>query len=167
MTGLKNRSGYEQDVIDHLQKSQSGTMILMDMDNFKQVNDYAGHPEGDRVLKRVADCLERSFRGSDILARLGGDEFSVFIKEVLPKSVLEAKMERLMEELRRELEPYQKYGLSVSAGVVVQPLIRSYERIYQCTDKILYRAKEKGKDCYLLHYCPGVCIEKNRREGMA
>ncbi len=167
LTGLKNRSGYEQDVIDHLQKSQSGTMILMDMDNFKQVNDYAGHPEGDRVLKRVADCLERSFRGSDILARLGGDEFSVFIKEVLPKSVLEAKMERLMEELRRELEPYQKYGLSVSAGVVVQPLIRSYERIYQCTDKILYRAKEKGKDCYLLHYCPGVCIEKNRREGMA
>lgn len=167
LTGLKNRSGYEQDVIDRLQKSQSGTMILMDMDNFKQVNDYAGHPEGDRVLKRVADCLERSFRGSDILARLGGDEFSVFIKEVLPKSVLEAKMERLMEELRRELEPYQKYGLSVSAGVVVQPLIRSYERIYQCTDKILYRAKEKGKDCYLLHYCPGVCIEKNRREGMA
>ena len=69
-----------------------------------------------------------------------------------------------MEELRSELEPYQKYGLSVSAGVVVQPMIRSYERIYQCTDKILYQAKEKGKDQYLLHYCPGVCTEENRKK---
>jgi len=121
LTGLYNRRGFadlgEQYLKLARRTTRGVTMVFLDLDRFKTINDSLGHHVGDRALIKVADILRATFRRSDIIARLGGDEFAVLALESSGESA-ELLVERLRERFREfnqsGREPYQ---LSVSIGM--------------------------------------------------
>ena len=121
LTGLYNRRGFadlgEQYLKLARRTTRGVTMVFLDLDRFKTINDSLGHHVGDRALMKVADILRATFRRSDIIARLGGDEFAVLALEASGESA-ELLLDRLRERFREfnqsSREPYQ---LSVSIGM--------------------------------------------------
>lgn len=85
---------------------REGILILLDVDNFKGINDRFGHLEGDKVLKRVTALLQATFRSDDVIGRLGGDEFIVFIRSGMQHEILEKRMRMFLSNLQEdEREP--------------------------------------------------------------
>ena len=82
---------------------REGILILLDVDNFKGINDRFGHLEGDKVLKRVTALLQTTFRSDDVIGRLGGDEFIVFIRSGMQRDILEKRMQMLVGPLFQHL----------------------------------------------------------------
>lgn len=149
LTQVTNRSGFERYVKEILKTdSSNGVMIILDLDNFKLVNDKEGHPVGDLVLQKFANCLKSYFRQGDLVGRIGGDEFVVFMKTTMSTEVLVQKLNTLLRNIREELGEYNaKYNLSTSIGVAyTDDKIKEYEELYECADKALYMAKRLGKD---------------------
>jgi two-component system cell cycle response regulator len=121
LTGLYNRRGFTdlgEQYLKLARRSGRGvTMVYLDLDRFKTINDSLGHHVGDRALLRVADILRATFRRSDIIARLGGDEFGVLALEAADESselLVQRLRERVVDFNRSSPEPYQ---LSVSIGM--------------------------------------------------
>lgn len=164
LTGLYNRSGFERRTEEFLRgENPEGTLLLLDLDNFKRVNDCEGHPEGDMVLKRFAGCLSGVFRKGDVIGRIGGDEFAVLIRDPVPRRILEEKFAVLLGEVRRGLDKwYEKYKVSVSIGAVpTGGAVRDYRKLYRCADTALYISKYQGKDGF---YINDKMIDCMRRE---
>jgi diguanylate cyclase (GGDEF)-like protein len=152
LTGLKNRRRFEEELRAAMARGRrdrtTGAMLMLDIDNFKHVNDTYGHPAGDQLINEVADVLRRRTRESDVLARLGGDEFAV----VLPhcsrtEAVLVA--EAIAEAIRRHV-PEQDGVEPVTASVGVamfgeDPRI-SAASIVSEADTAMYAAKDGGRD---------------------
>ena len=138
-------------------------MVLLDLDNFKRVNDSEGHPAGDEILRKFAGCLSDTFRREDVIGRLGGDEFVVLIRNEVSMKTLEDKFKDLLDKVRRTLaESYEKYQVSASIGAVpVDDRIRDYKKLYQCADTALYISKYLGKDQF---YINDTLISCMRRE---
>ena len=154
LTGLYNRNGFERRAAEFLRQDHPrGVLILLDLDNFKQINDCEGHPEGDRVLRRFAGCLSGTFRQGDVTGRIGGDEFVVLIPNSMQRGILEEKFVILLEEIRRALGAwYEKYRVSASIGaVLVDGTVRDYKKLYRCADTALYISKYLGKDCFYIN----------------
>ncbi len=121
LTGLYNRRGFSdlgEQYLKLAKRSARGvTMVYLDLDRFKTINDSLGHHVGDRALRKVADILKATFRRSDIIARLGGDEFGVLALEASRESselLIERLRESVVEFNQASPEPYQ---LSVSIGM--------------------------------------------------
>jgi diguanylate cyclase (GGDEF)-like protein len=121
LTGLYNRRGFSdlgEQYLKLARRSGRGvTMVYLDLDRFKTINDSLGHHVGDRALLKVADILRATFRRSDIIARLGGDEFGVLALEAADESaelLVQRLRERVVDFNRTSPEPYQ---LSVSIGM--------------------------------------------------
>ena len=85
LTGLRNRREFEPRMLDRLRSADGGALLVCDLDNFKRVNDSLGHEAGDEVLRRFADVLRRSTRGTDVPTRLGGEEFAVLLPGRRPR----------------------------------------------------------------------------------
>ena len=137
LTMLYNK-GYSAELIKSALRRRSGTHVLavLDIDNFKKLNDTYGHGEGDRVIRAVADRIRKTFRDTDITGRFGGDEFIVLLKDVKRPRELRAKFGSLLR--------YEVDGLlcTVSAGVAVYPEDgESFEELFEKADSALYRAK--------------------------
>ncbi len=133
--------------LQDMRPGQEASMILMDIDYFKQVNDTYGHPEGDRILVKVAEILRRYAGEDGIAGRIGGDEFILFFPEISDRGELEEICRSLCREMHfcRSDEP----GLiSASIGGVIVPAQYSYDESYRRVDEILYRAKRNGRDRY-------------------
>jgi diguanylate cyclase (GGDEF)-like protein len=153
LTGLKNRRRFEEDLRALMARSRreltTGALLMIDLDNFKDVNDTHGHPAGDRLIEEIAGVLRRRTRESDVLARLGGDEFAV----VIPRSGLaEARViaEAIAEEIR-EHQPEHAGVEPVTASVGVA-IFGNDSRIGSATivaeaDTAMYAAKDAGRDC--------------------
>lgn len=154
LTGLYNRNGFEQRAEHFLKKeSPGGALLLLDLDNFKRINDRQGHPEGDFVLQVFAECLTDFFRKEDVIGRLGGDEFAVLIGNPIPDHILAEKIARFRTEVRRRLEKYyDQYSVSVSIGAApVDGTVLDYRKLYQCADTALYVSKYQGKDSFYIN----------------
>lgn len=154
LTKLANRKKLEIAVKETLQDPYpSGMMLIFDLDNFKRVNDEAGHPEGDKVLVEFAQILLHFFRKNDIVSRIGGDEFVVFIENIMPDKILHLKMRLLQDNIRNELAKYyQAYNLSTSIGIAyIDNRIHTFEELYRCADNALYYAKKNGKNRYYIN----------------
>lgn len=155
LTGLINRYGFEKRIRPLLGKSApAGVLLMMDLDNFKNLNDSLGHPEGDNALKLTASFLKNEFRNIDLIARLGGDEFVVYIYNppVLEHEVLEARLHDILNHLHKLLPgKYLDCGLSLSIGAVYVNGETSYEDLYRQVDEALYEAKENGKGQFVIH----------------
>lgn len=154
LTGLYNRNK-AKDIIDEwfAEGHENGVLLLMDMDNFKKVNDEKGHPEGDILLKKFADLLVTQFRGSDLKARLGGDEFIVFMPNKIDVEILETKLKSFLFACRSELRKYYlEQRVSVSIGIAyVDNKINSFDELYECADAAMYVAKRRGKDAFYVN----------------
>lgn len=150
LTGLYNRASGQEKIKQYLKEDSSrvSALILMDVDNFKAVNDTYGHPFADTVLTDTAAILTRSFRASDIICRLGGDEMMVFLKDVGCEATARAKLEAARETLSERLHAKTERGeLSCSFGGVLSPEDGDdFETLYQRADLALYCAKEQ-KNC--------------------
>lgn len=148
LTGLDNR--YKLQELFEFEKEQTVryktelSIILMDLDFFKSVNDHYGHNVGDAVLKEIALILQLSVRNSDIIVRWGGEEFII----VTPKTTLEQSI-HLAEKLRQEVKKtcFSNAGvITASFGVASFQKSDTLEKIIQRADQALYRAKESGRD---------------------
>lgn len=149
LTGLYNRHFLDQKIVEEMNRSdidkQSLSMIIIDIDYFKQVNDTWGHPVGDEVLKQTAQILKQMLRHSDTLIRLGGEEFMI----ILPDTKLEEAL-KIAERVRKRIEQF-KYPiagqLTASLGVAQREMLESFNNWYIRADSALYKAKEMERNC--------------------
>lgn len=156
LTGLYNRRGGTELISEILKHSdpaaESHAFILLDLDNFKKLNDTLGHQTGDTALKDVANLLNRHFRPYDIICRLAGDEFVVFVRDI-PKQVVRKNLDSLLKKL---CLTYEENGISititVSAGAAIAPVHgMEFDTLYQKADKALYLAKGSGKQMAVIY----------------
>lgn len=150
LTGLRNRQGVPEQVNASLRADCEGIFFIMDMDNFKSVNDTYGHMEGDHVLTRFAKGLKKAVDAKDIVARLGGDEFVVFSPGRYDKYEVKAKAQHMIRQIERELvTPGRLLRVTVSMGIASAPHDgKTYETLYGNADRALYSVKNEGKNGY-------------------
>ncbi len=131
----------------------SHAMFIVDIDNFKAINDNLGHHFGDLVLSEIASNLRTYFRNADIIGRIGGDEFIVFLKNVNDNKIIEGKANKISKAFQNTYSGENKsYKISGSIGIALYPIHgTSYEALYKSADKALYQSKLKGKDCYTFY----------------
>lgn len=151
LTGLDNRRRFEQDLAKAMARSQrdrtTGALLILDIDDFKRVNDSQGHPAGDRLIQEVAEVLRRRTRRSDNLARLGGDEFAV----ILPRCSRE-EAQIAAEAIAREVREYRSgeegEPVTVSVGVATfgDDPRTSAATVFSEADTAMYAAKDEGRD---------------------
>lgn len=149
LTGLLNRTSTSACINTWLAgPNRQGALLMLDLDNFKKINDVWGHQAGDSILILTADLLRAHFRQSDVIGRIGGDEFMVLMKDVSSQSVLELHMRRLCEEFRLLTDPtYSQISVSCSVGAAMIPdQGHSFNELYPHADSALYCAKHRGKD---------------------
>lgn len=150
LTRLYNRRTAKSMIDSYLSgegNDKESALIILDVDNFKAINDTYGHPFADTVLTDIASILTHIFRTSDIISRIGGDEMMIFIKNIPSHEFLVNKLNRTVEILYEKLNLKTKFGeLSCSLGVAVYPSDADcFEKLYSCADKALYTSKKKGK----------------------
>lgn len=154
LTKLLNREGFEELVRLSLEERPGqGVLMILDLDNFKLINDQLGHPVGDQTLKDFAAILENYFnRNKDIVSRLAGDEFAVFVGRDITTTETESMLNKFMSVVHQTFDhkfPHQKLSASIGASATVH--CESYEALYQTADKALYEAKWNGKDRFQIH----------------
>ena len=142
LTGLFNRGAYEM-MLESVDMEHVA-FILIDVDNFKSVNDTYGHDVGDRVLKRVAQVLKHSFRSVDVICRIGGDEFVVLMTRAnsTMADLVRGKIERANYQLMHPEDDLPPFSLSV--GVAFSDRKNPRGDIFKDADTALYRVKENG-----------------------
>lgn len=144
MTGLFNASA-GRELMDYICQKNASFKIpcaffMLDIDNFKEINDAYGHSYGDKVITGVAHALKESFRNDDVIARFGGDEFAVLAREVEEKTV-EKIYNRIIANIHRLLGEH----ISISVGIYISSRPLSIEEFYKEADKMLYQVKMKNK----------------------
>ena len=154
LTGLYNRSTATDliNVFLHLHTHDpkaTHAFVILDLDNFKVLNDTLLHKTGDKALQDVAQILTTFFRKEDVVCRLGGDEFVVFLKNISCANV-ESKLSILMEKLRLTYTQEDKsVTISASAGFAVAPDSgATFQELYTAADQALYQAKHGGKSTF-------------------
>lgn len=154
LTGLNNRSAAESRIQDFLSiKSHDGAFFIVDLDNFKLVNDRFGHPEGDKVLRDIANIIKSIFRDADVVARLGGDEFCVYAPGMTSLDAVNRCVAPLLSRCHFEYTyKGSNFVVTPSIGVVfASQANHDYDTLYHCADKALYNSKTKGKNTWSLY----------------
>ncbi len=149
LTKLLNRDGFREMVSMALETHPNqGMLLILDLDNFKLINDQLGHPEGDAVLKRYAGLLEEFFnRNKDIVARIGGDEFAIFVGRAITAEDAETLLGSFISVFHDTFdEKYHAQKLSVSLGGSFVKKDISYDNLYRIADDALYQVKKNGKN---------------------
>lgn len=149
LTKLLNREGFEELVrLSIAERPDQGVLMILDMDNFKLINDQLGHPVGDQVLREFSSILENYFnRNKDIVGRLGGDEFAVFTGRDISVREIEGMLKKFISLVHQNFDgKYPDQKLSTSIGVSLVAGSDTYELLYKNADKALYNAKGNGKD---------------------
>lgn len=182
LTGLLNKNFTHARIAAALESQPEGTLsalLILDMDNFKQVNDRCGHPYGDTVLTWAAERLRHFFRSGDIIGRIGGDEFMIFLKNVPDTALVEKRCQALLRAMSSLLDGRDgAVRLSCSLGVALAPEHgRAFQELFQRADNALYQAKALGKNGYVIYSeaspgqlprqpsAAGTRIESDRTEG--
>lgn len=148
LTGLYNRTYFEQRVQRALQTAgqKPFAFLMLDVDDFKQINDTRGHMFGDEVLRLVAQTLRITLRTSDVIARQGGDEFALMLSGVSSEKIARLRGEELREKILQQGRDAVGIDLHCSVGIALAPRDgEEYEKVYEHADRALYRAKQKGK----------------------
>ncbi|MBF0471506.1 MAG: EAL domain-containing protein [Gammaproteobacteria bacterium] len=153
-TGLPNRHLFMdrlQQAILHSRRSRSGfSLLFMDLDRFKTINDTLGHTVGDELLTQVGQRIELLIRDSDTVARMGGDEFIILLPEVIQSAVSSQMAQKILEEMAKPFKlagrPYQ---LGISIGISIYPQDGGdAETLIKHADIAMYRSKSQGRNTY-------------------
>ena len=152
-TGLYNKTSAMTIIQMIMQRAPQDThyMFVIDLDNFKQVNDMFGHAVGDVVLIKTATMLRAMFRSNDVVARFGGDEFLIFTPRVNDINIIYAKAEMIIETIRNEIgNEYPEAHLTTSMGIACSDEKMSVGNLFKAADIALYKAKQSGKNKYCI-----------------
>lgn len=152
LTHLYNRIYFTNKVTEALRERAGGTLFMMDLDNFKGVNDHYGHGVGDGVLVTFAEHIRDCFRAREesIICRLGGDEFIVYIPEKLEESAVEEIVDNLIDNFSTKMiKAGLPTGTGCSVGICFAYKGSEFEDVYRNADKALYCAKARGKNTFM------------------
>ncbi len=157
LTGLPNRRGLDERLeAEIVQAARIGgvfSVMMLDMDGFKQVNDTWGHEAGDEILRQVASALLGWVRSSDFLARYGGDEMTLLLPGTdLPQAqVVAHKIQEHMQALQLSLPQGKTVTLGLSGGIALYPRHgETAAALLRAADEALYRAKRAGRGCFIV-----------------
>ena len=152
LTGALNRASVEGEIRTQLgMDGKKGFLLMVDVDNFKSVNDTWGHSAGDRVLKRLVEEMRKIFRKDDLIGRLGGDEFIIFIPDMTNQDVLKEKADNLLKNIAGS----EDIPFTISMGAAAYPESgKTYEELYLAADEAMYYAKNHGKSSLYVKELP-------------
>ncbi len=151
LTGLLNRRRFERALLEMLNEYQRRgypfALILLDIDDFKSINDTYGHPAGDQLLKEVALILKTFLRANNIAARLGGEEFAILVPGATAKEgeIIANRLRSAMEH-RNFIDLEKDIHITASFGVTAPHTDDTIDTILERADKALYEAKKQGKN---------------------
>lgn len=153
MTGILNRAAITKKITTFLGTeglNSSHALFMLDIDNFKRINDTLGHQEGDRLLVDLVAAVKACFRNTDLIGRVGGDEFFVLMKHCPARYIAEYKASALMSAISNVCSAYKKYDVSASVGISFYPVDgTSLSELYKNADDALYYAKQHGKHTFI------------------
>jgi diguanylate cyclase (GGDEF)-like protein/PAS domain S-box-containing protein len=156
LTGLKNRSYFMNEVTEEIKRSKvenrQFSVIYLDLDNFKVINDSMGHSFGDQVLIQFAECIDEMFTDIGVVGRIGGDEFAILLKEVSPE-VLNYYFEELVEQLKRPFYIKDRaIRVLFSAGIAQFPIHGdTADILLKNADIAMYKAKSYSGMSYMYY----------------
>lgn len=151
LTKLYNKVVVERKVTNYLitdGENKLSAMMIIDIDDFKSVNDKLGHYFGDAVITQISDKLIKLFFDIDLVGRIGGDEFIVFLKNVASEEVVLENAKDILKIFNKSYAGENNdYKISGSIGISMYPKDgKNYAELFKCADKALYVAKNRGKD---------------------
>lgn len=155
LTMTYNRVTLEKLITQEIEKhpEQCHIMFVMDIDNFKLINDTLGHSCGDEALRKFSSALISNFRENDIVGRLGGDEFSVFMRypnEHTSEQIESKCRSFLMAISKISLSKNESHRIQCSIGIATYPADgKTYQQLYECADRRMYEAKNRGKNTFI------------------
>jgi len=148
LTGLANRRTFDERLEQETERAHRHTralsLVLVDVDHFKKINDRFGHGTGDKLLIQLADNLGAVMRSGDMLARIGGDELAMILPDCRPQKA--AVVSRRMLTAVESKSMAQRHGVTLSAGVAGLASDQSADDLLRCADQALYRAKDGGRN---------------------
>ena len=151
LTGIYNKAAVTKKIGDLLAKGHSGYLFMIDIDNFKAINDTYGHAKGDMILVGMGSVLRDVFRREDVVGRIGGDEFAAFVCREDGRNFFAAKKAGLILERLKMKQEEWGIAVTVSIGIASCPEDGdTYEALYMAADQAMYMAKQKGKDQFYI-----------------
>ncbi|GAK86702.1 diguanylate cyclase [Vibrio ponticus] len=149
-TNLWNKAKFEAllsnqaQLIARYKNHPPSCLAIIDIDDFKLINDSRGHAFGDQAILHVSHTLRQVMRDSDAIGRIGGDEFAMIIQHVDTKKAL-----LLMRRVSQEVARWSEYPITISVGIA--PIGANWQSCYELADNCLYRAKKSGRNCVIAH----------------
>ena len=156
LTGLYNRKTARKEIEYYLERrdpKEMAAMMLIDVDDFKLINDRYGHMFGDAVLQEISSVLTRVLRKEDVISRIGGDEFLIFMKDIRRVDILKSRAEKIRESFQSMFrQNMTSCEFSTSIGIACCPQDGTrFEDLFRHSDLALYDAKSRGKNGYSLY----------------
>ena len=157
LTELYNKAATERKIKEYIESNPDSRamMFILDIDNFKKINDTMGHAFGDTLLKTLGKEIRTEFRMTDIIGRTGGDEFMVFLKDVTDDLIVEREANRITKFFHdfKAGGDYVKYSASASIGAAIFPDdAKTFKDLYMAADQALYKAKKRGKNQLVFYH---------------
>ncbi|WP_339723103.1 GGDEF domain-containing protein [uncultured Paraglaciecola sp.] len=156
LTGLYNRRFWEEQFVMEFKRSlrsdNPSTLIMLDIDHFKKVNDTYGHPAGDEVIKALAGIIKKATRETDIAGRYGGEEFAILLPDT-PVANVEFVSERIRRLVEKCVVEYDEINISFTVSIGIAGFVKTHKDSTQwldSADKALYKAKESGRNRVVL-----------------
>lgn len=147
LTGLLGVGTFRDRAREMLARGEAGAFVVVDIDDFKLVNDTLGHRKGDDTLVALADSLRQAFRNDDLLCRLGGDEFAICVRGSIDSETLERRCSALQNLVEKSTGSLRS-DYSVSIGATLAHRSDRYADLYDRADKAMYYAKRNGKNSF-------------------
>nr|WP_276534418.1 EAL domain-containing protein [Acetobacter orientalis] len=164
LTGLKNRTSYQKK-IDEIFGADNNSLLFVDVDLFKEINDQFGHPAGDNILREVGKKIQKNLSKKETVYRIGGDEFAIICRNSNFEEDVLSLCGRILREFNTPIQTeWGDISLSVSIGVASSSDCKNIDTWVQHTDLALYAAKEAGRNQFL-RYEKGMreAIQKKRK----
>lgn len=169
-TEVLNKTAFRNHVLEAIRgkrADEKGTFFILDIDNFKIINDTCGHLVGDQVIMKVAANLQNNLREEDLVGRIGGDEFCMYLNHISCIEAIEKNALRIIDNIRNlNISKLQKQ-LTVSMEICIVDIEKDFEDIFMKADHALYEAKANGRDQFVVYkndYFSQIMQKKEKRK---